>query len=69
MRYRPIDPKPAGPDAPVAAVWPSFEEALLARQALERDNAALDEPAPAFSPAAAAPDVPAAVGRLIIAPT
>lgn len=68
MRYQPIDPKPASPDAAVAAVWPSFEEALLARQTPARDDAVLDEPAPAFSPAAAAPDVPAAVGRLIVAP-
>ena len=68
MRYQPIDSKPAGLDAQVAAVWPSFEEALLARQAPERDDAVLDESARAFSPAAAAPDVPAAVGRLIVAP-
>jgi hypothetical protein len=67
MRYQPIETKIAGPDTPVAAVWPSFEDALLARhapgQARNAAGAAL-----AFTPAAAAPDVPAAVGRLIVAP-
>ena len=70
MRYQPIDPKAPAPDIAIAAVWPSFEEALLNRQPPEqgRDRLGLDDPSPAFSPAAAAPDVPAAVGRLIIAP-
>ncbi|MGA9583473.1 MAG: hypothetical protein WBR13_16045 [Allosphingosinicella sp.] len=67
MRYQPIDSKTAAPDNAVAAVWPSFE-ALLNRQPLEEARPALDETAPAFSPAAAAPDVPAAVGRLVVAP-
>ncbi|HEX8308064.1 MAG TPA: hypothetical protein VF645_06550 [Allosphingosinicella sp.] len=67
MRYQPIETKTAGPDAPVAAVWPSFDEALLARQPLEPQRVGLD-PARPFRPAAAAPDVPAAVGRLIVAP-
>jgi hypothetical protein len=67
MRYQPID-HTVNPDALVAAVWPSFEEALLNRQPVERDRLAQDEASPAFSPAPAAPDVPAAVGRLIVAP-
>lgn len=69
MRYQPIA-KTVSPDAPVAAVWPSFEEVLLNRPPLgqERAGRALDEPAPAFSPASAVPDVPAAVGRLVVAP-
>lgn len=68
MRYQPIDRKLARGDAPVAAVWPSFEEALLNRQPLDEARLVLDEAEPAFSPAAAAPDVPAAVGRLVVAP-
>jgi hypothetical protein len=68
MRHQPIDPKTAGPVTGVAAVWPSFEEALLNRQPLDQDRLAKGEASPAVSPAAAAPDVPAAVGRLIVAP-
>ncbi|HEX8466911.1 MAG TPA: hypothetical protein VF620_03795 [Allosphingosinicella sp.] len=68
MRYQPIETKNVGPDASVAAVWPSFEDALLNRRPLEQDRTGLDRPQPPFSPAAAAPDVPAAVGRLVIAP-
>lgn len=68
MRYQPIDPRTSGPDGPVAAVWPSFEEALLNRHPLEQDRERDKEAAPAFSPTPAAPDVPAAVGRLIVAP-
>lgn len=67
MRYRPIDTKSAGPDAAVAAVWPSFEEALLSHRAPQPDGD-WKEAAPAFSAATAAPDVPTAVGRLIVAP-
>lgn len=70
MRYQPIDSKPAGPDSSVAAVWPSFEEALLNRRAPDRNQSGLDrgQSVPVFAPAAAAPDVPAAVGRLVVAP-
>ncbi len=68
MRYQPIDSKAASPDSPVAAVWPSFEEALLSRQPLELDLVRDKEAAPAVSSAPAAPDVPAAVGRLVVAP-
>ncbi|HEX8125256.1 MAG TPA: hypothetical protein VF548_06715 [Allosphingosinicella sp.] len=67
MRYQPIETKTAGPDAPIAAVWPSFDEALLARRALDRAGTGL-EPAPVPAAAPAAPDVPAAVGRLVVAP-
>ena len=69
MRYQPLNPKTASPDAPVAAVWPSFQEALLNRQPLEIERA---EPAEAetvvVAQTTAAPDVPAAVARLIVAP-
>lgn len=70
MRYQPIESKPAGPDSSVAAVWPSFEEALLKRRLLdeEQEHVAREEKSPAFTSAPAAPDVPAAVGRLIVAP-
>ena len=69
MRYQPLDPNRTATH-PVAAVWPSFEEALLNRQPpeIERERPGLDEPAPIVSPAAAAPDVPAAVGGLVVAP-
>jgi hypothetical protein len=49
-------------DANVAAVWPRLEDALASRPG----RAAEAEPVP-FTPTAAAPDVPAAVGRLILA--
>lgn len=67
MRYQKFDTKAPAPDAPVAAVWPSFQEALLHRQPLEieREPLKLVEPAPVL-PATAAPDVPAAVGGLIV---
>ena len=70
MRYQPLEPNTATPARTVAAVWPSFEEALLSRQPLEieRQQPRLDEPAPVVSPATAAPDVPAAVGGLVVAP-
>jgi hypothetical protein len=67
MRYQPIEPKSAGPDAPVAAVWPSFEQALLARRTPGQAATAAEAAAP-FSAESAAPDVPAAVGRLVVAP-
>jgi hypothetical protein len=65
MRYQPLDSETAAPDAAVAAVWPSFEEALLHRQPPEPLD--LVSPAPVVSPATAAPDVPAAVGGLVVA--
>lgn len=68
MRYQPIDPKSASPEGPVAAVWPSFEEALLNRRPVEQGLDRQDDAEPAFSPAPAVPDVPAAVGRLVVAP-
>lgn len=67
MRHQQFDSKTAAPEAPVAAVWPSFEEVLLNRQPHARERPGLDEPASAASPAKAAPDVPAAVGGLVIA--
>lgn len=72
MRYQQLDSETTAPDAAVAAVWPSFEKALLHRQPpepleLERERTRLVELAPVASPAAAAPDVPAAVGGLVVA--
>lgn len=69
MHYQPLDPITATADATVAAVWPSFQEALLNRQPpeLERERPELVEPAPVVSAAPAAPDVPAAVGGLVVA--
>lgn len=68
MRYQPIETTHEPRDTAVAAVWPSFEEALLNRQSLplEGETAAVDIE-PLTSPAKAAPDVPAAVGGLIAA--
>ena len=59
MRYQPLDKNAA--DANVAAVWPSLEAAIAAGE-IGRGPAA-DE----FTPTPAAPDVPAAVGRLVAA--
>ncbi len=66
MRYQPIETTHKSRDTSVAAVWPSFEEALLNRQPLPLEGQAL-EPTSDMpdSPASAAPDVPAAVGGLI----
>ena len=66
MRYQRFDARTDTPKAPVAAVWPSFEEVLLHRPGAEGKPAEADEAAPVASPAAAAPDVPAAVGGLIV---
>lgn len=70
MRHQPIDPKAPAADRTVAAVWPSFERVLLDRHALEleRERPGLGERSPAALPAPAAPDIPAAVGALIVAP-
>ena len=57
MRHQPLDTRITAPDTAVATVWTTVEEALLDRQPLER----------VASPAWAAPDVPAAVGGLILA--
>ena len=65
MRNQPFDQTNAHADAAVAAVWPSFEEALLNRQPPELEQPGLDDSAPLL-PAAAAPDVPASVGGLIL---
>lgn len=65
MRHQPFDSKTSRPGATVAALWPSFEDVLLHRQPPE--PLVLDQPEPIVSPAAAAPDVPAAVGGLIVA--
>ena len=69
MRYQRLEPNKATAPSHVAAVWPSFQEALLNRQALPVENRPVEEisQAPAPLPAAAAPDVPAAVGGLIVA--
>ena len=67
MRYQPIDPNTGRPGTAVAGVWPSFEEALLSRRSLERKPAALESTL-TLPPASAVPDVPAAVGRLVVAP-
>lgn len=67
MRYREFDNKTAASDVPVVAVWPSFEEALLNRQPLEAKQERLALAEPVAAPAPAAPDVPAAVGGLIVA--
>ena len=64
MRYQKFERKVAAPDEPVAAVWPSFQEVLLARPPVD-----LAEPraeAADAMPAKAAPDVPAAVGVLVM---
>lgn len=69
MRYQKFEDKTATPEAPVAAVWPSFREAVLNRQPLEleREPAAAAVPVSVAMPASAAPDVPAAVGGLVVA--
>jgi hypothetical protein len=69
MRHQPIDTKVAATDTSVAAVWPSFEEVLRNRQplALEPEPLEIDAPATAALPAPAAPDVPTAVGGMIVA--
>lgn len=61
MRYTRIDSGHAADNANVAAVWPRIEEALAAR-----GSAIVEQPV-LLAPAAAAPDVPAAVGRMIVA--
>lgn len=70
MRHQPLETNGATTDTIVAVVWLSFEEALLSCQPLEfeLEQPRLDEPAPVTSPAMAAPDVPAAVGGLVVAP-
>lgn len=74
MRYQPLQTNAAQSKSSVAAVWPTVEEVLLHRQppALQRETVAVApvevrEPAAAPSPATAAPDVPAAVGGLVVA--
>ena len=68
MRHQPLDTRIAAPDTAVATVWTTVEEALLDRQPVELEREPLERVAlPALSPAAAAPDVPAAVGGLILA--
>jgi hypothetical protein len=68
MRYQPHDSRAADQNDTVAAVWPSFEEALLNRSALEPELEAAEVAGPAaMSPTPAAPDVPAAVGSFVIA--
>jgi hypothetical protein len=69
MRHQPLDPKTGTPNTTVAAVWPSFQEALLNRQPLEleQERPEFAEPAPVVSSAPAAPDVPAAVGGFVVA--
>lgn len=57
MRYQQFSDRTAVQGRAVAAVWPTLEEALRGQA---------DEQAPAM-PATAAPDVPAAVGGLIVA--
>ena len=64
MRYQKFDGRTAAPEQPVAAVWPSFQEVLLAREATDIAEA-LAEPEQ-VGPATAAPDVPAAVGGLVM---
>ena len=71
MRYQKFENKTAVPEEPVAAVWPSFQEVLLARQPfeLEEEPSGLREELSDLgdvAPATAAPDVPAAVGGLIM---
>jgi hypothetical protein len=70
MRHQPLADSRQPRDGAVAAVWPSFEVALLNRQPLPLAPIETRQPAPAhvFTPTPAAPDVPAAVGRLIVAP-
>jgi len=69
MQHQPLQSKSLTMDVNVAAVWPSFEEALVNRQALDVE-ARTDKPAeaaPVASPTPAAPDVPAAVGGFVAA--
>ena len=66
MRYQKFDARTEARDAPVAAVWPSFEEVLLHRPGAETRPTEAAEAAAVALPEAAAPDVPAAVGGLIV---
>lgn len=61
MRYTRIDSRNPAATPHVAAVWPRIEEALAERDSPRADASSI------LSPAAAAPDVPAAVGRMIVA--
>ena len=68
MRYQPLDSRAADQSDTVTAVWPSFEEALLNRPALQSEIEAAEVGAPApMSPTPPATDVPAAVGGFVIA--
>jgi hypothetical protein len=60
MRHIRIDNPKVREDAHIAAVWPGLEEAIAAAPAA-------GPAAEARSPATAAPDVPAAVGGLVVA--
>ena len=65
MRYQQFEKKIETRERPVAAVWPSLEEALLNRQPLElAKEQPLEEQV--VSPTAAAPDVPPTVGGLVV---
>jgi hypothetical protein len=59
MRHIRIDNAPRLEGTAIAAVWPRLEEALAPAEAE-------GEAAPAPAPASAAPDVPAAVGGLVV---
>src|SRR5687768_8430864 len=69
MHHQPLKSNALTMDVNVAAVWPSFEEALINRRALdiEAHSEQRVEAAPPLSPTPAAPDVPAAVGGFVAA--
>ncbi len=67
MRHLPLHSKESESSSSVAAVWPSFEEALLNRTLpVELEDGEIASIPTAPSPEMAAPDVPTAVGKMIV---